>query len=109
MTKAATTGVIDHTPAIAKPERPNILINKAAPTAKRSTSTENIAPLLVSVSFVNIFRTSLSGCLSCSIRGGRIEAHPPLGGCSGGVMRVSRAWKAHRVVVGQLELFGNEE
>src|SRR5919112_2854421 len=100
MTKAATTGVIDHTPAKAKPERPSMLIDKAAPTAKRSTSTENIAPLLVSVSFVSIFQASLSGCHSCSIEDRRIGTHPPLGGCSGGVMRVSRAWKARRVVVG---------
>lgn len=39
--------------AFCRPVRPSILINKAAFTARHSTSTEKIAALLVSVSFVN--------------------------------------------------------
>src|SRR3712207_8184805 len=56
-----TTLFRSHTEAhISKFEaRPSTLINRAAPTARHSTSTEKIAPLAVSVSFVNIFQTSL--------------------------------------------------
>jgi len=55
MINAARAGVDIHTANIAKPGGiSSILINKAAPTAMHSTSTEKIAALLVSVSFVNI-------------------------------------------------------
>src|SRR5215210_7857750 len=58
MIKAATVGVDDHTPARVKPRgRSRNLINKAAPTDKHSTSTEKMAALLVSASFVNIPET----------------------------------------------------
>src|SRR5215210_6331983 len=66
MINVATTGVIDHTePHISSFEaRPSTLIDKAAPTARKSTRTEKMAPLLVPVSFVNILQTSL-----CCARG----------------------------------------
>src|SRR5688572_27126409 len=89
MIKVATRGVIDHTEAHTKnvlEARPNMLIDNAAPTARESTRTEKMTPLLVSVSFVNIVQTSLFGCLSCSIEDRRIGTHPPLGGVSGGVI-----------------------
>jgi hypothetical protein len=55
MIKAATVGVIDHNVQKAKPGGSSRnLMSKAAPTDRHSTSTEKIAALLVSVSFVNI-------------------------------------------------------
>jgi hypothetical protein len=55
MIKAATVGVKDHMVNRTKPwGRSRNLINKAAPTDRQSTSTEKIAALLVSLSFVNL-------------------------------------------------------
>src|SRR5918995_2529406 len=55
MINAATVGVIDHNVQKAKPGGSSRnLMSKAAPTDRHSTSTEKIAALLVSVSFVNI-------------------------------------------------------
>src|SRR5215211_8696224 len=58
MTNVAAVGVIDHKIHILMPPvSPSILISKAAPTAMSSTSTEKMAALRVSASFVNISRT----------------------------------------------------
>jgi len=58
MSKVATVGVMDHKLHITAPvEKSRNLINRAAPTDRHSTSTEKIAALLVSVSFVNISLT----------------------------------------------------
>jgi hypothetical protein len=55
MIKAATVGVIDHNVQKAKPGGSSRnLMSKAAPTDRHNTSTEKIAALLVSVSFMNI-------------------------------------------------------
>jgi hypothetical protein len=60
MTNAAAVGVIDHKTHIPMLGlRSRILIDKAAPTAMSSTSTEKMAPLRVSVSFVNMPLTLL--------------------------------------------------
>jgi hypothetical protein len=54
MIKAATVGVIDHNVQKAKPGGSSRnLMSKAAPTDRHNISTEKIAALLVSVSFVN--------------------------------------------------------
>jgi hypothetical protein len=55
MINAATVGVIDHMEnMIGSEEILRNLMSKAAPTARHSTSTAKMAPLLASVSFVNI-------------------------------------------------------
>jgi len=58
MIKVATVGVIDHMENMTRFEEiSRNLISKAAPTARHSTSTAKMAPLLESVSFVNIPKT----------------------------------------------------
>jgi len=58
MIKVATVGVHDHMEnKIGFEVISRNLMSKAAPTARDSTSTVNMAPLLVSVSFVNIAKT----------------------------------------------------
>ena len=57
MTNAATIGVHIHTEPIVE-ARPSTLIDKAAPTASKSTRTEKTAPLVVSVSLANILKAS---------------------------------------------------
>jgi hypothetical protein len=55
MIKVATVGVHDQMENMTGSEDiPRNLMSKAAPTARHSTSTEKMAALLVSVSFVNI-------------------------------------------------------
>jgi len=55
MINAATVGVIDHKVHIAKPGGSSRnLMTKAAPKDMHSISTEKMAALLVSASFVNI-------------------------------------------------------
>src|SRR5215204_866612 len=82
MIKVATVGVIDHKLHIPGPgERPRNLINSAVPTAMHSTSTEKIAALLVSVSFVNISRTlpllaEEPARRSCLVAGSRSGSEP---------------------------------
>src|SRR5215203_4183450 len=67
-------------------ERSSTLSNKASPTARHSTSTEKMAALFVSVSFVNISRTlSLAEVLlarrSCRVAGSWSGSDPrSLGG-----------------------------
>src|SRR5215216_556383 len=81
MINVATAGVDDH--KAAKPKSgvsSSILSNKASPTAMHSTSTEKMAALLVSVSFVNISRTlppavSSAEC-SCLVVGSRSGSYP---------------------------------
>src|SRR5918998_2276607 len=59
MINAATVGVMDHMENMTRSEVIlRNLMSKAAPTAMHSTRTAKIAPLLVSVSFVNILQTS---------------------------------------------------
>ena len=67
MTNAATAGVLAHKGAHVSmfEARPSMLINKAAPTASKSTRTEKAAPLLVSVSFINILQTSFISYACC--------------------------------------------
>jgi hypothetical protein len=55
MIKVATVGVHDHTENMTRVEEiSRNLMSKAAPTAMHSTSTAKMAPLVVSVSFVNM-------------------------------------------------------
>jgi hypothetical protein len=59
MINAATVGVHDHKIHIPKVGvSSSTLINKATPVAMHSTSTEKMAALVVSVSFVNIAQPS---------------------------------------------------
>src|SRR5215208_4795936 len=101
MIKVATTGVHDHTEAYTTKfeARSNMLIDKAAPTARHSTSTEKMAPLLVSASFVNISLTpSLAeepARRSCLAAGSWWVATPDLGGGQVAVLRLHVASAGH--------------
>src|SRR5215216_6196589 len=59
MINAATVGVMDHKVNMTTSEVIlRNLMSKAAPTARHSTRTAKMAPLVVSVSFVNILQAS---------------------------------------------------
>src|SRR5215207_3536078 len=59
MIKVATVGVHDHTENMTRSEEiSRNLMSKADPTARHSTRTAKMAPLVLSVSFVNILQAS---------------------------------------------------
>src|SRR5215212_10350200 len=101
MINVARVGVDDHTTPRPKPRgRSRNLINKAAPTDRHSTSTEKMAALLVSASFVNIPKTpSLAeeparrSCLARQVVGG--VATPDLEGGQVAVLRLHAASAGH--------------
>jgi hypothetical protein len=77
MIKVAPVGVIDYKLRIPGPgERPRNLINRAVPTDMHSTSTEKIAALLVSVSFVNITPLPFSRRLFGEVCGWGVSPRP---------------------------------